>query len=570
MAVVKMGQIKSTPAKALAYISRPDATSEGAWVSTNADTIIDATDFKAVARQFAQTAERVGVSKPRAGSVLAHHVIQSFDPKDGIDAATAHRIGTQLAEQITGGSHEYMLATHLDKGHVHNHIIINAVNRETGRKLRVQRGTIGQIRDLSDALCKAEGLRVLPKPERATGRSFADIYRVLKGESAKQFIRTEIDKAAMNSRSWGEFEAALGRAGIEASTRGGRNGTLSFREISMGRPIRDYRLGMAYTESSIMARMSRHVVNQIGVDASMVTRETRDTMTVVVPGTHRELHLTVAKTQVIRRGRSLRLYVPANDEHLLSDRSGNLARTVRTNDLYQWFSQPNLDGVKTKQHEGGLASQWQGRMTELRAMQDRVNAKTRWMRDSGATVDDALTKAQESITQRHWTYQTTLVAVTELMVTPGSDQKEIAALQAQLRLLEREIDTTRSDVQALTQLTKEETKMSVSNRIGAEAMLQKQRLSAEQNQHRREQAQQRTSREVHAADAESTALREDRADERAADALMTDDAEQDRDGGTRSMSLQDRIEMEANKLRENNESRRIRPDGRERGDGRTR
>jgi type IV secretory pathway VirD2 relaxase len=161
MAVVKMGQIKSTPAKALAYIARPDATADGVWVSTNADTIIDPSDFKAVARQFEQTAQRVGVSKAREGSVLAHHVIQSFDPKDGVDTATAHRLGVQLAEQITGGSHEYMIATHLDKGHVHNHIILNAVNRETGRRFRVQKSTIGNIRDMSDELCRAQGLSVV-------------------------------------------------------------------------------------------------------------------------------------------------------------------------------------------------------------------------------------------------------------------------------------------------------------------------------------------------------------------------------------------------------------------------
>lgn len=64
MATVKMLQIKSTVSKALAYISRADATSDGVWVSTNA-TVIDPTDFKAVATQFAETAERVGVFKQR-------------------------------------------------------------------------------------------------------------------------------------------------------------------------------------------------------------------------------------------------------------------------------------------------------------------------------------------------------------------------------------------------------------------------------------------------------------------------------------------------------------------------
>lgn len=569
MAVVKMGQIKSTPAKALAYISRPDATADGIWVSTNADTIIDPSDFKAVARQFDQTTKRVGVTASREGSVLAHHVIQSFDPKDGIDAATAHKIGVQLAEQITGGSHEYMIATHLDKGHVHNHIILNAVNRDTGRKFRVQKSTIGEIRGLSDELCRANGLAVLPTPERASGRSMADIYRVLKGDSGKQFIRTEIDKAAMTATSWAEFQAKLGRAGVEISARAGQAGTLSFREISMPRPVRDYRLGAAYTEASIMARMSRQVVNQIGVDVSMVTRETRDTMTVIVPGTKRELHLTVAKTQIVRHGRSLRIYVPANDQHRLSDAKGNLAQTVATPGLYRWFSEPDVVGA-TRYAKNTNVSQWNVGLSELRTLEARVNAKARWMTDTGKTGPEAaIERARTFVVERHFAFQATLVAAAELMVSPSGDPSQLAGLQAQLRIMEREIDGAKSDIHALTQLTKEEAKMSVSDRINSHSGAARGSEDRTQQQRQREQEALRVSRSVAAGDAETSTQQQNRANERTADAVTLDDAEQDRDGGTRSMSLQDRLELEANKLRERNEDRQT-PDAPTRNDGRTR
>lgn len=456
MAVVKMGQIKSTPAKALAYIARPDATSDGLWVSTNA-AVIDPGDFKAVARQFADTAARVGVSAPREGSVLAHHVIQSFDPKDGMSVELAHTIGVQLAEQITGGSHEYMIATHLDKGHVHNHVIFNAVSFETGKKFRVQKSTIGNIRDLSDDLCVANNLSVLPKPERASGRSFADTYLVLKGESAKELLRTEIDKAAARATSWIEFEAILARAGVETSLRGGRAGTLSFREITMGRPVRDFRLGAAYTEESIMARLSKSVVNMIGVDASMIVRETRDTLTVTVPGTRRELHLTVAKSQIVRRDRALRIYVPAAEKHLLSDRAGNLARTVSTAGLYDYFTLPNLSeaakNAKAKQLDAGLVSGWAHSMSELRELANRVNAKTRWMQPDGIDAAPAIERASARLAVQQLAFQTTLVAATELIANPAADPRELRGVQAELRLIERDIESIRTDVRALTQLS---------------------------------------------------------------------------------------------------------------------
>jgi len=478
MAVVKMGQIKSTVAKALAYIARPDATSDGLWVSTNA-AVIDPSDFKAVARQFSDTAERVGVSAPRAGSVLAHHVIQSFDPKDGMSAEAAHRIGVQLAERLTGGSHEYMIATHLDKGHVHNHIILNAVNFESGRKFRVQKGTIGSIRDLSDELCIAAGLSVLPKPERATGRTLHDMYRVLKGESAKEFLRTEIDKAAARARSWVELEGILARAGIETSTRGGRGGTVSFREITMGRPVRDYRLGAAYTEESIMARMSKSVVNMIGVDASMIVRETPDTVTVTVPGTGRELQLTVAKTQLVRRDRALRLYVPAADTHLLSDRKGNLARTVSTAGLYEFFSRPNIaeatKHAKQKQVDVGIVAGWGASLSELRALSERINAKTRWMSPDGGGAAPAVERASAHLVEQHHAYQTTLVAATENLADPHGDLKVLRVLSAELRIIEREMETVKNDIRVLSQLTPEEGKNSLADRIAVDVAKNRER-----------------------------------------------------------------------------------------------
>lgn len=357
----------------------------------------------------------------------------------------------------------------------------------------------------------------------------ADTYRVLKGESAKQFIRTEIDKAAAGARDWASFEAALARTGIETAVRGGRNGTVSFRELSMGRAVRDYRLGAAYTEASIMARLTRQVVNQIGIDVSMVTKETRDTLTVIVPGTKRKLHLTVAKTQVIRRGRALRLYVPANDDHLLSDHAGTLARTVKTDELYQWFSRPDLEAVKGKQGESGLSSQWAARMADLRDLEASVNAKARWMQSPDSSTDRAIEQASAFMRDRQFAYQTALVALTEQLGGTPESTTTIDVLRAELRHIEREIDSARGDIEALSKMTKEETRMSISDRITS-----------------------RNGRDERAGE-DARVQQANRRDELGADALTEDDAAQDRDGGTRSMSVQERLQAQAERLRENKE-----------------
>lgn len=549
MAVVKMGQIKTSLPKALAYITRPDATNEGLWVSTNA-AVIDPSDWKAVARQMASTTERVGVSKSRDGRVLAHHVIQSFAPGERVALEDAHRIGVQLAEQITGGRHEYVIATHLDKDHVHNHIIFNATSFDTGRKFRCVRSTIGSIRDMSDDLCRDSGLSVLPTPSRATGRSLGDIYKTIKGQSDKELLRVEIDKAATTATTWEEFEATLGRSGVEVARRGGVNGTTTFRGGDMKRPMRDYRLGEAYTEEGIMARLARSSVNRITVDQSMMVTQTRDTMTVFVPGTGRRLRMTVSKRQIVKHGRSMRVYVPSESQHVLADRYGRLAATVNTDGLYKWFSEPDLAGTvkQKKAHPDSIYEMkvWGEALSDLHSLEDRINAKARWMDDGHLDAEHALLGAREELARTKLSFQTGLVAATDL-VTNGDTGSDLAVLQAELRMTERDIDRLKTDVRALTVLTREETKMAMGDQI-------EQRLSQRRrdDSRRREEAAQRQRITDQAEDRETPGHQINKDGEMDAQETRIGDQRRDRDGGTgrdTGMSLAERIEAEVQRRR---------------------
>ncbi|MBW3069625.1 relaxase/mobilization nuclease domain-containing protein [Actinomyces sp. 594] len=539
MAVVKMWQIKQTLAKGIAYITRPDATQDGTWVSTNT-AVIDPGDWRAIARQFAATHERVGVSSQRDGSVLAHHVIQSFKVGERVTTEQAHHLGVQLAERITGGAHEYVIATHLDKGHIHNHIIFNATNMQTGRKFRCQKDTIGRVREISDGLCREAGLTVLPAPARATGRSFGDIYTVLRGQSAKELLRVEIDKAAAKARTWTELENDLELAGIVTSRRGGQNGTLSFRESSMGRAVRDWRLGEAYTEESIMARLARSAVNRISVDESMIISETDKTMTVHVPGTGRRLRMTVATGQVVRHGRSVRIYLPAEDRHMLTDRRGRLAATVTTADLYNWFAKPDLVGIgKQKDAKAGDIAQvrsWHQALDDLHGLRDRINAKSRWMIGADADVEHALSVASERLDRTRIRFQDRLVAAADLMANGDDDGGSLAVLQADLRMTEREIRQLKTDVRALTALTREESRMSIADRIERGAAARR----AEEIAQRQRHADQANDRET------PGHLTARRAESDAQEVRVTDQS-RDRDGGTgrdTGMTLGERIEAE--------------------------
>lgn len=551
MAVVKMGQIKTTSAKALAYITRPDATQDGVWVSTNA-AVIDPGDWRAIAHQFAATSERIGVTSQREGSVLAHHVIQSFKPGEKLTIEQAHRIGVQLAETVTRGAHEYVIATHLDKGHIHNHIIFNATNMETGRKFRCQKSTIGRIREVSDDLCRREGLSVLPVPTRASGRSFGDIYRVLRGQSQKELLRIEIDKAAAKANTWMEFERALELVGIETRRRGGAHGTVSFREESMARAVRDWKLGEAYTEESIMARLARSAVNRISVDESMIVSQTRRTMTIHVPGTGRRLRMTVAKKQIVRHGRSLRIYLPVEDHHVLADRNGNFAANVPTAGLYKWFSEPEMSGLSKPKAGNAVTDprikRWRGALGDLHELEARVNAKARWVGRAGGDLDAALIQAKERLLETRLSFQTKLVAAADLAANGEERGGSLAVLQADLRLTERDIHQLTNDIRALTTLTREESKMSIADKI-------EQGLAARRRNEARnvEEVAQRQRYADQAGDRETPGHRLSRESEEMAQEVRVADQRNDRDaveGHDAGMSLSARIEAEVQRRRE--------------------
>ena len=94
------------------------------------------------------------------GNNLAHHLIQSFEPGE-VSFEKAHEIGKQLADAVTKGQYEYVLSTHIDKGHVHNHIIFCAVNFVNYHKYNSNKRSYYGIRNISDRLCYENGLSVI-------------------------------------------------------------------------------------------------------------------------------------------------------------------------------------------------------------------------------------------------------------------------------------------------------------------------------------------------------------------------------------------------------------------------
>ena len=154
MAITKIHAIKSTLGKALAYIENPDKTDGQMLVSGyNCEPQTASIDFE----MTAVLAHKARNLKRKRSTNRAYHLIQSFSPEDAVTPEQAHELGKKLAFEYTGGKYEYVVATHIDKGHIHNHIMINAVSFYDYKKLRtVPYRTARQIRDISDRLCMGQ------------------------------------------------------------------------------------------------------------------------------------------------------------------------------------------------------------------------------------------------------------------------------------------------------------------------------------------------------------------------------------------------------------------------------
>ena len=199
MAVTKIKPIRGTVNKALAYILDPQKTDDAFYVSSYGCAASDA-----AAKEFEWTrnlAVQQGMQMPK---VLARHLIQSFDIGE-VTPEEAHEVGKQLADEWLKGKYEYVIATHIDKGHCHNHIIFNAVNYVDFHTYRSNKRTYRELRQLSDEICKEHGLSVIP-PSQNKGMDYKEYTEAKRGTSWKQKLKQTIDRLIITAKDYDDFE----------------------------------------------------------------------------------------------------------------------------------------------------------------------------------------------------------------------------------------------------------------------------------------------------------------------------------------------------------------------------
>ena len=244
MAVTKIKAIRGTLSKAIAYILNPEKTDEKLLVSSYGCA------SETAAREFEWTrkiAEQKGMNPVR---IIARHVIQSFEIGE-VTPELAHEIGKQFADEILGGKYEYVLTTHIDKDHVHNHLIFNAVDFVDYHAYKSYKRIYYDMREVSDQLCKENGLSVIP-PSQNKGMGYKEYTEAKRGTSWKQKLKQTIDRLVITAKDYDDFLRLMQEAGYEIKT----GKYISFRAEGQERFTRSKTIGENYTEERIKERIA--------------------------------------------------------------------------------------------------------------------------------------------------------------------------------------------------------------------------------------------------------------------------------------------------------------------------
>ena len=249
MAITKIHPVKRSIIQSIEYICDPSKTNGECLVSSFACSP-ETADL-----EFTQALRETGMRK---NGNLAYHLIQSFKPGE-VTPEKAHEIAIRLADRILEGKYSYVCATHMDKDHVHSHIVFCAADNVRHRKYNESRESYRKIRQYNDEICAEHGLSVIPS-SGCKGKHYGEWKAYKKGNSWKDRIRKDIDQAIISAGSYEEFLALLDGKGYQIKGHELGSGTrqyISFCPAGKERFVRGSvrSLGPEYTKERIAERI---------------------------------------------------------------------------------------------------------------------------------------------------------------------------------------------------------------------------------------------------------------------------------------------------------------------------
>lgn len=326
-------------------------------------------------------------------SRLAYHIKLSFSPDDPVTPERVHELGVEFAHRITSDEYKFVVATHTDRHHLHDHIMVCAASRY-GKHLKAElpKDIIEQWRVIANEISEREGLSVIFNPatervarkmrgdettpnedpttqardpkhveetsepgtaatarttrraeneepmERRYGMSMEEIYASAKGLGVKDQLRMLIDLTLAGAENFEDWRNMLDVQGVDVTVRGQH---FTFTMKDTGFKVRDTKLGSAYDMTNIMAGLQSTPGHPHHVQPSARRQTDQEDGHRVAAGTHRKKKITFdAKRLVDDGGSTLRAFLPLHRDQIILDPSNRYAGKTTTHGLYQWFGEP--------------------------------------------------------------------------------------------------------------------------------------------------------------------------------------------------------------------------------------
>lgn len=309
MPYLKSISLHTTVHKALKYILDPGKTESLLYTSsmncmTNAEDAY--LEMKAVYEHYSAKLFQTPMPAHGKADVKAIHYIQAFDPKDHISPELAHRIAKAFARKTFGDDVQVVIATHVDKKHVHNHVIINSYS-VSGQKFYANQKTLQRVRQYSDRVCLAFGVKPYDKDQgRGQTIAYNEWEHKKRGTSWKEKIRTDIDELVAHVRNLDELLYELELRGYEV-----RKGKyISLKAPGQQRAVRTKTLGEDYTAESLASRI---LWRDVGAGAALHDYEPSQLRDAYQSVIGEVMRLAADGKKIQRRKNSTVPYSPQND-----------------------------------------------------------------------------------------------------------------------------------------------------------------------------------------------------------------------------------------------------------------
>lgn len=255
MATTKLSATKST-SRAINYAEKRAVEKSG----LNCDVDYAKSSFKASRELYGKTDGNQG-----------HVIIQSFKP-DEVTPEQCNQLGLELAEKLAP-NHQVAVYTHNDTDHVHNHIVINSIDLETGKKFNNNKQALRNVRNFNDEICREHGLSV---PERDTAKlryTQAEKALIEKDKSSwKDELREEIENAKAHTSNFKRFSEHLEEKGISFKVRG-KN--VSYKPENVNKWVRGKTLGQDYDKEALKIEFEKRTKQQQRQDKLERTKPNR-------------------------------------------------------------------------------------------------------------------------------------------------------------------------------------------------------------------------------------------------------------------------------------------------------